>query len=99
MGKKYSLYEQSQHDQINANLMALNGADPVSVYKRQTQSINTRSTSSIIVGILTFPLFGFISMIFLVGGIILKLLRRSKIKQLKQQLANSQSKASHNQKG
>ena len=99
MGKdRRGFSERYRDNKITANLMALNGADPVTVYKEETSSHHSLGISLIIVG-------GFMAFIIPIIGVPAALLglaiiikRRKTIQELKKQMAEQQKNAASNER-
>ena len=97
MGDRRSFNEMMVDDEIVSNLMAMNGADPVAVYKRKTSSAHSSGLAAIIVGIpfLVIPFIG-IPMIAYGVGILGK--RRKVIEDIKKQVAKQQKDFAKNER-
>ena len=97
MSDRRSFNEMMVDDEIVSNLMAMNGADPVAVYKRKTSSVHSSGLAAIIVGIpfLVIPFIG-IPMIAYGVGILGK--RRKVIEDIKKQVAEQQRDSAKNER-
>lgn len=92
MSQSHSLYDYTRDDEVAANLMALNGADPISVYKRRTATARNFGILAIPIGIfmLVIPPVG---IIFIVLGVSALAKRHKDINDIKKELAERQANA------
>lgn len=97
MSDRRSFNEMMVDDEIVSNLMTMNGADPVAVYKRRSSSVHSSGLAAIIVGIpfLVVPFIG-IPMIAYGVGVLSK--RRKVIEKIKKQVAKQQRDSAKNER-
>ena len=93
MSDRRSFNEMMVDDEVVSNLMALNGADPVAVYKRRSSSVHSSGLAAIIVGI-PFLVVPFVGIPMIAYGIGILTRRRQIIKNIEKQVAEQKKNAS-----
>lgn len=93
MGDRRSFNEMMVDDEVVSNLMAMNGADPVAVYKRRSSSVHSSGLAAIIVGI-PFLVVPFVGIPMIAYGIGILARRRQIIKNIEKQVAEQKKNTS-----
>ena len=98
MSKKDTFYEQLTGDAIVSNLMALNGVDPLTVYRKQTMTLWSFGITSVFVGIFTAFIIMPVGIGFIVVGLIVLIMRGKNIHKIKKMLAEQKENAPKNER-